>query len=61
MPKYIFDLIRPIISECNSPEESRQKIIEWGKLQEPRDAVLGLMAVDYINSFLPVAIKHTHS
>jgi len=47
---YIFDLIRPVICDCNSPEEAREKVLEWGKFQEPRDAAIGLMAIDFINS-----------
>ena len=49
MMEWIFKLIEPIIKNCESPEDARKKVIEWGKTVEPRDAALGLIAIDFIN------------
>lgn len=48
--EWILKMIYPIIKDCETPEDARSKVIEWGKFQEPRDAALGLMALDIINS-----------
>lgn len=45
---WIFEKIAPVVKDCNTPEEARKKVIEWGRSQEPRDAALGLMAIDMI-------------
>jgi hypothetical protein len=47
---WIFKLIEPIIKDCNSPEEAEAAVEKWGKLQHPRDAFCGLMAVWIINA-----------
>lgn len=43
-------MIGPVIKDCETPEEARKAVIEWGKAQEPRDAALGLIMIDLINS-----------
>lgn len=48
--EWILKMIYPIVKDCETPEEARSKIIEWGKFQEPRDAALALIALDIINS-----------
>jgi len=48
--KWIFDMIYPIIKDCESPEEAEKKVKAWGRNVHPRDAFCGLMAVWYIEA-----------
>jgi len=57
--EWIYEMIRPIIEDCDNPIDARQKVIEWGKNQEPRDAALGLIAVDFLNEKFIEAIDKT--
>lgn len=47
--EWIMKMIYPVIKDCESPEEARKKVIEWGKSQEPRDAACALIMVDFVN------------
>ena len=51
--EWIIEMIMPVIEKCDSPEAARAAVVEWGKLQHPRDAALGLMAIDAINADFP--------
>lgn len=46
---WIIEMIYPLIKDCETPQDARKKVIEWGRFQEPRDAALGLIALDVIN------------
>lgn len=43
-------MVYPIIKDCETPEEARKKIIEWGRFQHPRDAACALILVDIMNA-----------
>jgi len=47
--EWIIEMIMPVIEKCDSPEAAKAAVIEWAKFQHPRDAALGLMAIDIMN------------
>lgn len=48
--EWIAKMVYPIIKDCESPKDARDKIIAWGKNQEPRDAACALIFVDIMNN-----------
>jgi hypothetical protein len=47
---WIYEKIMPVIEHCKTPEEAEAAVRKWGMTQEPRDAAIGLFAVQFMNA-----------